>query len=106
MIRFRCGIPLGLILIALSSTNLARAADIAGLREAFIGVASAPEGEASIVGSDPVHHHCDGMLSLADRAQGRTELGAYVGRGEIIGVLRIRRPEEQHIAGGKVWQRR
>ena len=37
MIRFRCGIPLGLILIALSSTNLARAADIAGLRELYDG---------------------------------------------------------------------
>jgi CubicO group peptidase (beta-lactamase class C family) len=37
MIRFRYGIPLGLILVALTSTNLARATDIAGLRELYDG---------------------------------------------------------------------
>jgi CubicO group peptidase (beta-lactamase class C family) len=37
MIRFHCGIPLGLILVALTSTNPARATDIAGLRQLYDG---------------------------------------------------------------------
>jgi CubicO group peptidase (beta-lactamase class C family) len=37
MIRFHCGPPLGLILVALTSNNLARAADISGLRQLYDG---------------------------------------------------------------------
>jgi CubicO group peptidase (beta-lactamase class C family) len=37
MNRFHCGTPTGLILVALTSINLARAGDIAGLRELYDG---------------------------------------------------------------------
>src|SRR5476651_244959 len=37
MIRFHRGTPLGLILVALTATSLARATDIAGLRQLYDG---------------------------------------------------------------------
>jgi CubicO group peptidase (beta-lactamase class C family) len=37
MIRFHCGTPLGIILVALTSANLARATELAGLRQLYDG---------------------------------------------------------------------
>ena len=80
--------------------------DIDGLREAFIGMAAAPDRKVQRVGPDPVDHHGDGMFGLADRTQRRAEPPAQVSRRKIIGVVRVRRPQEQYVTGGKIWQRR
>jgi hypothetical protein len=65
--------------------------DIARLRKAFVGVTAAADREGEIVAIDPVDHGGDRLFVSADRAQRRAELGARIGCGEKVAVLRVRR---------------
>jgi hypothetical protein len=69
-------------------------------------MAAASDRKVQIVAADPVDDDGDGMFGLADRAQRRVQSRANVGGRKIIGVMRVRRLEEEHVAGGKVRQRR
>ena len=80
--------------------------DVGRLRKALIGVAAAADRKGQLVILHPVDHHRDRVRGLADRAKRRAQSRADVRRRKIILVVGVRRLQEQHVARGKIRQRR